>query len=388
MAQKIRILTYHHLTNNGAFLFVYSLMRLLQAESTSSAVKVLDYKTPRLALVEYLKRFKVFQGIPLFYMKRSKLWEPFLKGHLDLDSDFPHLIGEKKLQGYLAKHCSALIVGMDVWCLTRGAERPGFPNIYWLTEKMAIPKIAYGISAYKSDRSLIQAYRDELRNYLNDFDVIGTRDRFTHEMVLEHRTRSTGLVEKVSDPTFSCEIPPTDVRDKLTALGVDLDRPLLGILLFGENTLSQAIQSHFRSKGYQVLALSMYNPFADFNLGHVLNPFEWAGVFRHLSFCLTDRYHGTIFCIKNQIPFLTLEKERNLPQAQSKLYDLLNELELPMCYINTQAEGFEIHSFLGYAEEIEKAWQGSIKPALPAKILAVQTGHRQFIQKMKAELAW
>ncbi len=60
------------------------------------------------------------------------------------------------MQHYFENHYNMLVVGMDIWCLINGTERPKFPNIYWLPEKMAIPKIAYGVSSYNSNPILIK----------------------------------------------------------------------------------------------------------------------------------------------------------------------------------------------------------------------------------------
>jgi hypothetical protein len=361
---------------------------LFQATFPDFDVKISDYRSPRLALYEYLKRFKILTGAPLFYYKRSRMWDKFLVENLDLDADYPHFAGPKRAQRYLADQCDALMVGMDVWCIVRGTQRPQFPNIYWLPEEMEIPKIAYGVSGYNSDLSLLQRHENEISRYINGFNIIGSRDRFTHEMVLKYRTRPDGLIARIPDPTFLFEIPQTGVAHQLASIGIDLDRPILGLLLSGNDRLSQEIQSFYRAKGYQILALSMYNPFADYNLGHLLTPFEWAEAFRLCTFCFTDRFHGAVFCLKNQIPFIGLEFDRHLPRGQSKLHDLLAEFDLLACYENPADENFEIAEFLSHSEAIEAIWEKELKRRVAPKLHSTITEHQEFIRKMKALLAW
>jgi hypothetical protein len=310
----------------------------------------------------------------------------FIKKNLDIDGRFPPLANIKKIQRYLSKHSDVLIVGMDVWCIVTGTERPRFPNIYWLPERMEIPKIAYGVSAYNSDTNLVKIHQEKISKYLNGFDVIGSRDRFTHDFVTRYRTRSSGLVERIPDPTFHFQIQPTGIRDKLSQIGIDCERPILGLLLFGHRGLSQEIKRHFKSQGYQIIALSMYNPYADFNLGHLLNPFEWAEAFQVLSFCITDRFHGTIFCLKNHTPFISIEKDSALPKSQSKIYDLLSEFNLTSCYVNPRDEDFSPSRFLQLAAEIESNWDESFKPDISTKIDILRNRHLDFIHKMKFEL--
>ena len=383
---EMRILSFHHIPNNGAFLFVISLLKLLQREFSDLDIKIVDYKSNRLAIHHYLKRWRILQGIPQFYMQRARMWDEQIKMYLDLDRSFPHYAGEKAMQRFFASRYDVLVVGMDVWCVINGTERPEFPNIYWLPEKTGIPKIAYGVSAYGSDLNLIRRSAGQIREYLNSFEVIGARDRFTYELVREHRSRSDGLVERVPDPTFTYEFRDTGVASKLKSLGVDPDRPALGLLFFGDNSLSTKIASHYKAKGYQILAMSMYNAAADINLGHVLTPFEWAESFRHLSFCISDRFHGTILCLLNHIPFASLEKERHLPRAQSKLYDLLMGFGLEACYQNPAAEDFDPARFLAHADEIEAAWEHDFRSGVQPKIDALKEEHADFLRKMKSEL--
>jgi hypothetical protein len=180
----------------------------------------------------------------------------------------------------------------------------------------------------------------------------------------------------------------TGVADKLARAGVDLSRPMLGLLLHGGEELSEKVATHYHARGYQIIAPSMYNAHADFNLGHVLNPLEWAEVFGLFSFCITDRFHGTIFCLKHQIPFMTLQKEAHLPLAQSKTHDLLREFGLETCYANPHEEDFRVGELLGKAGEIESGWGDAQRNDIREKIQAQKKRHGDFIGRMKAELGW
>jgi hypothetical protein len=386
MSFKLRILTFHHIPNNGAFLFAHALGSQLLTRFPGFDVKIIDYKTPRLALYEYLKRFKLFPNEPLFYYKRYQRWEKLL-AQMSLDKNFHRFSGERKVQQYYSTHADALLVGMDVWSIIDRTPRPLFPNIYWLPEKIKIPKLAYGISAYNSDPSLIKARARQITAYLNDFVVIGSRDRFTHELVMQHRTRTDGLVERVPDPVLLHSFPKTGISELAASLGVDLDRPLLGLLLFGNNKLSEQICSHFRAKGYQVVALSMYNPYADINLGHILDPFQWVEFFGLIAFCVTDRFHGTVFCIKNQIPFISLENEK-LPEAQSKLYDLLTDFNLTRCYQNLHSEHISDSQLLSQITDIDTDWEKSLRPSIEPTLLEEHDHYKSFIDKMGALMGW
>ena len=379
------ILLFHHIPNNGAFLFSFALSKLLQKECGFN-VSIINYKSPRLAIYEYLKRFNPMRGMPDFYMKRAQMWDEQIKLHLKLDNNFPHFVSEKKLQRFLAEQYDALVTGMDVWCLVNGTERPQFPNIYWLSERTTIPKIAYGVSAYNSDMDLIKRSTSQISEYLDGFDVIAARDRFTLDLVQAHRKRTDGLVDMIPDPTFTYEFQHTNVAEKLSSLGIDLNRPILGLLFFGDDSLSKKISTHYKAKGYQIVAMSMYNTMADFNLGHVLTPFEWAETFRHLSFCITDRFHGAIFCLLNKTPFISIEKDRHLPREQSKLHDLLKGFGFESLYHNPVDDTFSTGHFLFNADKVEINWDETFKPNIQPTINAYKQAHTDFIFKMRSEL--
>jgi len=255
-----------------------------------------------------------------------------------------------------------------------------------ITQSVQIPKIAYGVSGYYSDLALIQRYSEQITGYLDDFEVIGARDRFTHGVVMEHRLRSSGLIERIPDPTFFCEFAGTGVEEKLTSLGVDFSRPLVGLMLFGDDELSRVICTYYKNKGCQILAMSMYNRFADINLGHLLTPFEWAETFRFLSFCFSDRFHGTLFCLKSGVPFICLEKERHLPITQSKIYDLLTDFGLMECYVNPADGDFNTTRMLQFSDELWMQWEKTFKPGIELTVQLMKDRHCEFIQKMKHQL--
>jgi len=202
-------------------------------------------------------------------------------------------------------------------------------------------------------------------------------------MIRDHRNRPDGIVEKIPDPAFLYQVGGTQVVAKLRSAGIDLTRPILGLLMFGNKKLSAEIRAHYKSRGYQIVALNMYNSAADFNLGHILTPFEWAEAFRYLAFCITDRFHGSIFCLKNKTPFVGLEYKQSLPKSQSKLFDLLGSFGFESLYFNQTDESFTPERFLAHAEEVKNAWQSNFALHIDPQIETRKQAHFDFIAKVK-----
>jgi len=354
----VRILTYHSVTNNGAVLQAYSLSQALSRALGEHDVKIMDYLPGALRCNEFFKMFKPLPKVPLFYMKRYFLFRRFVRANLDLDRTMPAGANLDRMVDFVdARDYRALVVGSDnIWRISEAALSPKFPNIYWLSERIKAKKIAYAASAYGSKPALVTRHRETLRRCLNSFDLIGVRDKFTLDLVQGCGIDPDIPVWEVPDPTFLYDIKETGAGQKLTDLGIDLDRPILGILIFGRAELSAKIRDYYKSRGYQIVALSMHNTCADLSLGHLLNPFEWAEVFKYLTFCITDRFHGTIFCLKNQTPFISIEPHPIDSVQKSKIYSLLSSVDVLEAYADADAGDFQADAFLARGAELLKTW--------------------------------
>jgi hypothetical protein len=139
---------------------------------------------------------------------------------------------------------------------------------------------------------------------------------------------------KVPDPTFMMALPDMSLKTKLRKCGIDLDRPIVGITFDAED-LSEPLLARFRSLGYQSVAITAFNRFADFNLAGRLNPMEWAVIFKYFSFSFTSLFHGTIFSLKNQCPFMSFDYF-SASRYETKLQCLLKEFDLQDRYVPAQ----------------------------------------------------
>lgn len=382
--KKIRILTYHYVTNNGAILQAYSLCNAIENKFDNCDVKILDYRSSKVGLYELLKIFKLYKKIPLFNILRYLKFKKFTKENLKLDTKIPRVVGYNKIVKFLnSQNYNMLVVGSDaIWKVADSPLLIKFPNAYWLSNQISAKKIAYAVSAYQSDLTLVSKHKDAISDCLNAFDIIGVRDEFTLDMVKNCDINNDVPILKIPDPTFLYKIKKTNVDAILTDLGIDLDKPILGILIHNEDVLSKSIRDYFKSNGYQIVALSMYNPYADLNLGHILDPFEWAEIFKYLTFCITDRFHGTIFCLKNKTPFISVEQKHIKSTKDSKIYSLLTDFNMVECYTNTHSEGFNTNEFFDKCLELLHLWDGGYKAKIGNKLEKMETDGHNFIEQM------
>ena len=246
-------------------------------------------------------------------------------------------------------------------------------------------KVAFGSTAYQGDLQLYEKYKESIRESLNGFNLIGVRDDFTLDMVKKVNIDKKIPLLKIPDPTFRLDIDKTEVDKILVENGIDLDRPILGMLVYGKETFSQRVRKYFKERDFQIIALSMYNGYADVNLGHVLDPFQWADVFKHLTFCITDRFHGTVFCLKSNIPFIGIEPQP-IPivcEKNSKIYSVLKDFNMLECYYDIHGEKFDIDEFLQKSSELLNSWDKKYKDHVTRKVQEMRDRSLDFLRSME-----
>ena len=164
-----------------------------------------------------------------------------------------------------------------------------FPNVFWLSNKIEAPKVAYAISGHRSDLEVFRRYKKQVLDLLSSFQLIGVRDNMTQVMMEEAGITKVTPVYRISDPAFLFKSEYIEPEILLKRYKIATDRPLLGLLYYGKDNISGNICEHYHRKGYQIINFNMFNSFADINIGHLVSPDEWAALFKQLSFCITDR---------------------------------------------------------------------------------------------------
>jgi hypothetical protein len=387
--KSLRIMTTVHLANHGACIFVDALYRTLVRNLPGYDIRTLDYLPRNWLYHEWLRALKPQPKSLTFNLRRFLQSEKFQRDHLHLDKPTPfYPVGYEGMVHFLAEQrYDAIVVGMVIWDITELPQIPRFPNAYWLSEKIPSTKIAYAASGHRSRAPLIQKNLPRIRKILSSYRLIGVRDQITWEMVLDSKVHQEVPVVRVPDPSFLYEHRATRAGEILEAHGIDLDRPVLGVLFYGKPDLSQELCRFYRSKGYQTVALSLYNPHADVNLGHILTPYEWADAFKYLTFCVTDRFHGTIFCLKNNIPFISIEPYAPEGIKKTKIFSLLDEFNLTECYMDVLEPDFKMREFLEHAEDLREMWRKNFRQLVSGKLEEMENRSMKFVDQVKALLA-
>ena len=213
---------------------------------------------------------------------------------------------------------SCVIVGSDqVWNLniTHG------DFTYFLKDVKNVRKCSYA-SSFGTIKSDVKYY-DEIRNCLNDFEIINIREssgkNFINNLLPEKH------VNLVLDPTFLL------TREEWREIAV---RPsykgkyvLIYQLAYSKSLIKYA-QRLAREKNCKLVTING-NPRQPIKGKNILNagPEQWLGLIEDAECVITNSFHGTVFSIIFQKEFytelLTTQEERN-----DRVITLLTELEL------------------------------------------------------------
>jgi len=382
--KTLRILTTVHLANPGACIFIEALTKALQTTLPDYDVRVLDYLPLKWYFYELARAFRPNSKQPFLNLQRYIKSEKFHHDSLLLDNSiFTMPNSYDGMVRFLSRQSyDALVVGMVVWDIVNKSFIPRFPNIYWLSDDIPAKKIAYAASGHRTDFNLFRQHLPEIRRSLNSFSLIGVRDNITYQMIQEAGLETHIPVIRVPDPAFLCDSDSPKIQELLEEAGVDLTKPIVGFMFYGNDVISKRLAKHFHAMDYQIVSLSMYNPYADINLAHLLSPHEWASIFPMMVFCITDRFHGTVMCLKSKTPFISIEPYKPLTPENSKIQSLLKDFDSLDLFMDEYAEDFSFDQFLEKIRFISQHWDKTYKPRIEKKLASVYATHHDFQQKI------
>lgn len=353
---KIRILTFHFAINYGAILQTQGVVQHLKSIFPDADVKVLNYTPPQFFFYERLRAFKLFKKDVFFQLKRYLRISKYVKKNIELDKNInsfrPYSAIIKRIE---SNHYDLLVVGSDVvWKLSDSSFWPDFPNVYWLSPEISTKKITYAASMSGAKAGLYKKNSEQVKNMANAFDMITVRDYGAKEIL-----QSVGVtknITKILDPAFYYNTRKTQARSMMEKRGIDFNKKVIAILpnSYTSKKMSDLI-THYKQKDYQVVGLDINHPLIDYNFGAIFDPDEWADAFSHMDFCITDRFHAAVFCIRHKTPFIAIELW-NLPRENSKAYDLLSYFGLEDLYMDVFAKDYSIEKMDRQCNAIIDNW--------------------------------
>ena len=347
---KIGILTFHRSVNNGAVIQCYSLSKRLQKEFPDADVEVIDYHMPKIQESYHISFFKFLKekrprilaaklktlllepNHILWQKKRNQVFADSIH-ELPLSKQFIFDDKPDELFSYIERNYDLVIAGSDaIW----NYVSRGFPNPYFLSESITIPKMSYAASCYGlSYEKVPEEQRSIIGKILNTYQFIGVRD--DESEIYARKMGCQMEIVHTCDPTVFLDVEDLPVKKaeleaKLKQKGFSLERKSIGVM--GSNALCRMVRQMY-GKEYQIVSLYNFCRQADVNL-YDLTPYEWAYVFRYLEITFTTFFHGTLLSLRNGVPVISVALENEYSKSHmTKVDDFLRRIGLEECYFHT-----------------------------------------------------
>lgn len=347
---KIGILTFHRSINDGAVMQCYSLCQRLMHDFPDAKIEVVDYHMPKVQ-AHYdisVKKYLLSGGFTcLFKNAALLLLQPSLiRQKRSRNNAFEHCVSNlplsrekiinnetEKLFTYINENYDIIIAGSDaIW----NYNMRGFPNPYFLSDSIQIPKLSYAASCYGMMYEKISNERKKkIAKILDSYSFLGVRDeesaKFVKTMGCSARTVHT------CDPTVFLNINEIPVnmealKEKMKRRGFNFSKPAIGVM--SGNKMCRMVRRMYGKK-YQIVALQTPSIYADVNL-HDLTPYEWSRVFTFFKLTITTFFHGTLVSLRNGVPAIAIALETEYSKEHvTKVQDFLRRINMEDCYFHT-----------------------------------------------------
>lgn len=359
---KIGILTYHYGYNFGGVLQCYALQQTLK-EIGYNDVFVINCIPSKIKF--YLggfprkRRWRTFYDLYLRF-KYGKLCRNAFNDFRSKYLAQTRSIKRDELPQFVSDY-DALIVGSDqIWNFREQSD--GMFFLDWEPQFKG-KKISYAPCCGKNEVN--ERRRICLKKALNDFDFLSVRNEETLSFV-------NGIIGKkpqiVPDPT--CLYDFKDLKIQRNAINEKyIFTYILGEDIRGGNKAAiELLKKKYPGRKVIASVIAYSNPqkvdWADEIMYH-LSPIEWLNMIRNADFVYTDSFHGTIFSMRFNVPFITYYVEE---RRKARFIGLQNQFGIAQnivsCLDEISAFKYKERRFDGIFEDLSIIGRGFLKNSL------------------------
>ncbi len=322
--------------NYGSFLQAYGLKGMI--ESLGHEVEFVDYTVGEPLVHE--DKPSVMKKDPMWKKRLRKVYcavkdlsptERKKKAMLKQQVEYMHAFGEKMFpmlgvteEKNYRPELDALVIGSDeVFNCLQSNKDVGFSPELFGANNNAKKLISYAASCGNTTVERLKKFGvdSEVAGYLKDFDALSVRDKNSIKVVKE----LVGI-----DPYY--HLDPVLVSDFSKEKVKSFNRKDYIIVYAYSSRVTEEekriIRKFANDHGKKLVSIQGYHDFVDEYWPG--NPFEVLEYFNEADYIITDTFHGSIFSIINNKPFVTLVRKTvgNSYGNEEKLSDLLNRLSL------------------------------------------------------------
>lgn len=301
---KIGILTWYYGMNHGARAHTYALLHTLKKMGYEAEIIAYQSWHSYLDVEPY---WVITRNIPLMVEKlRYRL--DFKKTEKDYKylSRKVHSAKEIDRLGY-----DLIILGSDeIFNINHLITSRDYTYFGVGIEKT--PMITYAVSCGQSDTDI--KWPEEVIVSVKKIRALSVRDKNSQRIIKANTGRDAELV---LDPTLLYDF--SGIEDKNWKY-----RDYILIYTFGfiEDYREQII-TYARDNGLQVICIGNTFDWADISIQYP-SQYEWYAAFKSASIVVTNSFHGTIFALKNQKPFVNIR----MSDKVTKISNLLEQFEV------------------------------------------------------------
>ena len=322
--KKIGILTYFWAHNPGTFLQACATQAALEKKFPDDRVELANYQYRRMYFRPSRRSIWPVQFVR--DIRRFYLYEEIKKRYLTTSHNEMVTHDSQQAWDFLEKQqYDLIVVGADtILEFLPFHQRENQIPAFWLPAEFQAKKVACASSAgaLTLDR-LSREHKMHCRESINGFDLIAVRDEATCTLLKELGLRDTAKLQMIPDPTFSHKIDYSHAEELIKRKRLDFSRPTIALYLLKTFRPAAELAAYYKSRGFQVISLAPVN-YGDIVLNDI-SPLEWASIYKYFSLVVTDRFHGTIYSLKNLTPVVSVVSDtaKKTRHGHSKVYSLL-----------------------------------------------------------------
>ena len=320
MPKKVGILTFHWSDNYGAVLQAYALQSYLNNLGIDS--EIIDYLPPRKSFVKRLiSRSPNKQIEKLFLFKKHILFQNFRKNYLNLSKESPTSINDLE-DGMLFQYTDVIVGSDQVWNPSFHAAVKDFFEVYMLNHSVNRNTIAYAPSIGHSIKtSISDEHQLLMTKYISNIDSISVRENSSINLLKSLEV--VNPIKHVCDPTILLETKYFNFKESVRLPS----RFLFSYMLHSADKqflhINHSISSFLNCK---IINCNSKSALAS---NYVLpSPPNWLSLIQYADFVTTNSFHGVVFAIKYNTPFLALRRADKQSSMNTRLESLLSLLGL------------------------------------------------------------
>lgn len=322
--KKIGIMSMQRIKNYGSFLQAFALKSMI--EELGHNVEFVDYHIEEPIIKDGNKEKGIIaKGIDALSGKAKLIHKlQYIKHKKDFNR-YLSLLNIDNKYNYNPK-LDALVIGSDeVFNIIQSNKNVGYSLELFGLNNNAKKVITYAASFGNTTIDKINKYKKtkEIKELLKKMESISVRDNNSFNIVKE-LTKKEPVINLdpvlIYDYMKSNLVPKINVKEKYMILYAYNGRI--------SNEEAKAIKELAKEKGVKVYSIGGSQPYVDRFIN--CSPFEVLAYFKNAEYIVTDTFHGSIFSIINNKPFVTLVRKSkgNSYGNEEKLTYLLGKLAL------------------------------------------------------------